>query len=501
MGLQFPALQSQRLNQLPAVLSPLAAATEALGLKQKQQGIRLGEQAIQRNSQELAQGQLAADDEATLRALAQKHGGDPEAMFQDLKTINPRLAMIFGDEFAKRKAAADALQQQQATGMRNEAISNAKLLEGQAGPEFGTTGMAPTYQAPLPQLGAGDVLEQGTPAAQTPEGSRTIGPQEFAPVQIPSAYGGASVSVTPQTRAGVQANAAEELRRKTAAKIEEDTAKQKAEFIYNTTRTPVENLNADEKAIKDLMDRKGMAYADAYRQIHPLPASATINIGGGLTTDALDNAARVYAKTGVLPALGMNSAAEKTKIMNRAGELFRNGDIVLNKEDVKANSKSLTQATALKDALTSFENTAIKNMAILESSAKKVLDSGSPLLNKPLRTIDEKVLGSTELPIYRAARQIVVNEVAKLTNNPNLSGQLSDSARHEIESLLPADMTLGQLLNLLPTLKQDMRNRTSSLDEQIATIRQRISDVGGGGGGGTPAAPAANDTNRTRIKL
>ncbi len=232
MGLQFPALQSQRLNPLPAVLSPLAAATEALGLKQKQQGLRLGEQEIQLRRQDLEKGQLAADDEATLRALAQKHGGDPEAMFQDLKTINPRLAMIFGDEFAKRKAAADALQQQQATGMRNEAIKNAELLQGQIGPEFGTTGMAPTYQAPLP----GDADQ--TPIAQTPEGSRTIGPQEFAPVQIPSAYGGASVSVTPQTRAGVAANAAEELRRKTAAKIEEDTAKQKAEKDYSTTIPP-----------------------------------------------------------------------------------------------------------------------------------------------------------------------------------------------------------------------------------------------------------------------
>lgn len=218
-----------------------------------------------------------------------------------------------------------------------------------------------------------------------------------------------------------------------------------------------------------------------------------------LTPQGLDAAAVAFAKSGNLPPMGMGKAgvAVRSKIINRAAELVPNLDTVANKADLKANSDSLTQATKLKDALTSFENTALKNMTILESNAKKIVDSGSPFLNTPLRSIDEKVLGNTDLPVYRAARQIVVNEVAKLTNNPNLSGQLSDSARHEIESLMPPDMTLKQLLGLLPTLKQDMKNRTSSIDEQIAAIRGRI------GGGGIPATTvtAPDGTKRTRIKF
>lgn len=211
--------------------------------------------------------------------------------------------------------------------------------------------------------------------------------------------------------------------------------------------------------------------------------AAVVNVGQ-LTDAGLDAAATAFAKTGQLPALGNRdqTATLKTKIINRAAELNPNLDTVANKADIDANRASLTQATKLKDALTSFENTALKNMGILESSAKKILDSGSPLLNRPLRTIDEKLLGNTELPVYRAARQIVVNEVAKLTNNPNLTGQLSDTARHEIESLLPAEMTLAQLMKLLPTLRQDMKNRTSSIDEQISAIRKRI--------GGTSSTPS-----------
>ncbi len=228
MGPRISQFPSQAINPLPAVLSPLAAASEALGLKQKQQALDIGQQ-------ELVKGQLAAQDEQTLRALAQKHGGDPEKMLQELKIVNPRLGMIFGEEYEKRKIAADAVRQAQATGMRNEAIKNAELLQGQPGQEFGTTGMAPTYQAPLPELGHPDVLEQGTPAGVAPDGTRIIGPQEHAPVQIPSAYGGAPVTVRPQTRAGMAANAAEELRRKTEAQIAVDRAKQKAEFDYNTT--------------------------------------------------------------------------------------------------------------------------------------------------------------------------------------------------------------------------------------------------------------------------
>lgn len=254
------------------------------------------------------------------------------------------------------------------------------------------------------------------------------------------------------------------------------------EGIYNTetgavtTPAPAPKKTFEEQTAASWMAENPGKTLNDYQTMDANRHKSSINVNNvQLTPEGLDAAALSFAKTGIMPNLGMGSADMKAKIINRSAELVPKLDIAANKADFESNKKSLDQAVKLSDALKSFENTALKNMTILESSAKKVVDSGSPLLNTPLRAIDEKALGNTDLPVYRAARQIVVNEVAKLTNNPNLSGQLSDSARKEVSELIPADMTLAQLLNLLPTLRQDMKNRTSSLDDQIGAIRGRIS--------------------------
>ena len=78
---------------------------------------------------------------------------------------------------------------------------------------------------------------------------------------------------------------------------------------------------------------------------------------------------------------------------------------------------------------------------------------------------------------------MATNEIAKVTSNPNLTGQLSDSARREVEAFMPQNATLGQVYAVAKILRQDMQNRHDSLDDQIGAIQSRI--------GGGKAAPAA----------
>ena len=97
--------------------------------------------------------------------------------------------------------------------------------------------------------------------------------------------------------------------------------------------------------------------------------------------------------------------------------------------------------------------------------------------------------GSADLAAFNTARQVAINEIAKVTSSPGLSGTLSDSARHEVEAFIPENATLAQVLAVAKTLRADMKNRHESLDEQIRAIQKRI------GGGGkqaqeTPPAPA-----------
>ena len=92
---------------------------------------------------------------------------------------------------------------------------------------------------------------------------------------------------------------------------------------------------------------------------------------------------------------------------------------------------------------------------------------------------------------YDAARQVALSEIAKITSNPNLSGALSDSARHEVAAFNPDTATLKQTVAVMTLLKRDMDNRKSSLDDQLKDIRQRIAAPPGGSTSTPTVSPKA----------
>jgi hypothetical protein len=209
---------------------------------------------------------------------------------------------------------------------------------------------------------------------------------------------------------------------------------------------------------------------------------SSININN-LTPEGLDIAAEMFAKTGIMPSLGMGSSAMRSAIINRAAQLHPQVDLAGNRASFDANRSSLTQLQRNRDSIVAFENTALKNLDVFLSSAKTVIDSGSPIINRPMRAINEKLLGSPELSALQAARRVAVNEIAKVTSNPNLSGQLSDAARQEVASFIPENATLAQVYAVANILRKDMTSRHQSLDEQIGAIQKRIGGNGEASGG------------------
>ncbi len=220
---------------------------------------------------------------------------------------------------------------------------------------------------------------------------------------------------------------------------------------------------------------------DKYKQSQRLEEasvkSEAANAGAvELTPAGLDAAALAFSKSGNLPAMGngKESTRARSKIINRAAELSPGLDIVSAKADLVANQDSLKTLQKQADAVQAFESTALKNTAPLLASAKKIIDSGSPLINLPLREAAAKAAGSGDQAVFNAALDIVTTEYAKIINNPNLSGQLSDSARTEVKALIPEGATLKQVVDVTNLLKNDSENRRTSLAEQIAAIRDRI---------------------------
>lgn len=194
-----------------------------------------------------------------------------------------------------------------------------------------------------------------------------------------------------------------------------------------------------------------------------------------LTPAGLDAAALNYAKTGTLPPLGMGDKTTRKKIINRAAEMMPGLDVASAKADFEANKGSLTGLQKQRDAIGAFESTALKNLDVFLEAAKKIPDTGSPLFNRPLRSLNEKLFGDADLAAYNTARRTVIPEFAKILANPGLSGQLSDSARKEVEDVVSGNATLKQTIAAVTVLKRDTENRRTSYDDQIAGIKQRIS--------------------------
>lgn len=205
-----------------------------------------------------------------------------------------------------------------------------------------------------------------------------------------------------------------------------------------------------------------------------------------LTPAGMDIAALNYRKTGTMPPLGMGDRSTRQQIINRAAQLTPNdiaqieaggGDLAGNKAGYKADSSSLVKLQQQADAVNAFENTARKNIDLFLDTAKKVTDTGIPLLNTPARWI-AGAGGGADIARYNAARQVAISEIAKIVQNPNLTGQLSDSARHEIEVFNPKNATLRQTVAVMDLLKQDMANRKNSIDAQLKETRGRIGGTG-----------------------
>ncbi len=136
---------------------------------------------------------------------------------------------------------------------------------------------------------------------------------------------------------------------------------------------------------------------------------------------AQDMAAENYFQTGQLPA-GARSPGIISSIINRAAQLHPTGSLAGNKAAFEANTASLKNVTGTLDTLTAFENTGLKNLKQFTDLTDKLPDTGVPWLNSPIRSLDKNLVGAQWLPAVEAARTVALREIARVTNDPKLSG-------------------------------------------------------------------------------
>jgi hypothetical protein len=222
-----------------------------------------------------------------------------------------------------------------------------------------------------------------------------------------------------------------------------------------------------------------------------------------LTPQSLDIVARRYLQDGTLPPMGNGAQGSqaRSRIINRASEIDPDAAVAANAANYRALSASQTALQKNQTAVAQFENTARKNLQQFIATAKKVRDTGSPWINRGLRSIDRTALGSVDQAAYDAARQVAFTEIARVVSNPSLAGVLSDSARQEMEKIMAGDATLAQTLRAAEILTQDMDNRKTAIAEEMASIKEQLRDaskvgsagIGQSGGATPPRAPKSVD--------
>jgi hypothetical protein len=259
-----------------------------------------------------------------------------------------------------------------------------------------------------------------------------------------------------------------------------DTAKTNAEMQFYKQNGGAPGVSPEQMQMSDWMKKNpGKGPADFLKYKASIPITMQQSL---LTPQATAMAGQMYQQTGQLPT-GMRSPGMSAGILNQAAAAPGGvPNIAGNKMAYAADTHSLDSLQKNFDQVTAFENTAGKNLDVFLNTAKKVVDSGSPLVNTPLRNISSKVAGSENMAAFNAARVTALTEISKVLNSSNASGVLSDSARSEVAGLIGPNATLKQVYSAANILKQDMANRHQAYVDQISAIKQR--------GGGQQAAPA-----------
>jgi hypothetical protein len=160
----------------------------------------------------------------------------------------------------------------------------------------------------------------------------------------------------------------------------------------------------------------------------------------------------------------------------------------------KASREALNSVTKQYETLKPFAEMAEKNAAVLEQQMAKVSDLGAPFLNAPVRALESKFAGNTNVAAFHAALLPVQADFARILNSPTAGGQLTDTARSEMEGAMSPNATVGQVKAALDIFRQDAHNRKAAYEAQLQDLKGASV-----AGGGAPAAAPKYKAGDTRV--
>jgi hypothetical protein len=195
------------------------------------------------------------------------------------------------------------------------------------------------------------------------------------------------------------------------------------------------------------------------------------------------------AMAGELPSFGMGKVGmtQRNEFLNREGKK-RYGEggtgesAAVDRASAKADKGALNAVTKDLAAIKPFAEMLDKNVVIAKNLAQQVIASDTRLANKPLNWLRQNAADYPQTAEFLAQVRFVQTEAARVLNNPRLVGQLTDSARREMEAVVNGDMPLNSFNAVMDRIVSDSGNRISSMVDQ----QQRLKTSIGGEKGNAP---------------
>ena len=179
------------------------------------------------------------------------------------------------------------------------------------------------------------------------------------------------------------------------------------------------------------------------------------------------------AKSG-LAATGQNVSRIDNKTLNDMGaDAEASGTSVADvKAGYKADTAALTANTKSLAAIRPFKDMLDTNIDIAKNLSKKVISTNSAYANKSLNWIKQNAGDNPDTAEFLAQMRFVETEAARVLNNPNLTGTLTDSARREMESVVSGNLPMKSLDRVLARIKSDGDNRVKALETENKQLRK-----------------------------
>lgn len=259
----------------------------------------------------------------------------------------------------------------------------------------------------------------------------------------------------------------------------------------------------DEQWMRGYRNRE-LASMDQYRKRQDASA---FEQAGPLTPEAIDMVAQATLRNpqlmnNYLSRSGMGNQKNRNLVTERQVQILKEHNtnparIASIQANVKAHGQAISQNQKAVSSLQAFEAVVKNNGARLKTLFAKIPDTGVPIGNALARGAKYN-LGDADVAEMRQVMQNFQAETARIVaGHPQLLGNVTDSARTEIEQVVSGNMTVEQANRVIDRLMFESGVREQGFMESMQESSRSIDQLGTpgqsflpqGGPLGQPGAP------------